>query len=325
MWLTSVLAMLCWSGSDIFSKAGSRQNDPYSHYKVGAAVGLVMGLHALYEIVFAGVPLTFADILAYLPASVFYISSMLVGYLCLRYIELSISSPICNSSGALALVMSLAYFGIKWVDDDAVDGIYLNGVIVTGVVLIAVGVIALGFVNYFEDDEIREKRQSRANRQYTKSLFALLLPVIYCLLDAAGTFVDTLIADRYTEKLCLAGMDEAEADLLCGDVLNTAYECTWAFMAVLFFVYVFLIKREKPSLRYDGRKVLGGVCETAGQVFYMAVVVSAYKIGLVIISSYCALSLLWSRIFLKERLSYKHYLAIALTFIGIVILGVYDI
>ena len=94
MWIIAIIAMLCWSGSDIFSKVGSRQDDKLSHYKVGIAVGLVMGLHAIFEVAVRGVPFTFSDIITYLPASFFYIGSMVVGYIGLRYIELSISSPI---------------------------------------------------------------------------------------------------------------------------------------------------------------------------------------------------------------------------------------
>lgn len=325
MWLTSLIAMLCWSGSDLFSKVGSKQNDKLSHYKVGIAVGFIMGLHALFEIFVRGVPLTLNDIVTYLPASFFYISSMLIGYICLRYIELSISSPICNTSGALALIMSLVWFGVKWVEDEAVDGIFLNVPIIIGVILIVIGVTSLGFVDYHEDDEARAKRQMASNRKYAKSLLALLLPVVYCLLDAIGTFVDTLIADAYTEKLIDGGFAEELAETRTGDVLNVAYEITWLIMAVIFCVYVFIIKREKVDKKYDGIKALGGVCETAGQVFYMMVVVSEYKVGLVIISAYCAVSLLWSRLFLKEKLSVKHYIAIALAFIGIVILGIYDV
>ena len=44
-----------------------------------------------------------------------------------------------------------------------------------------------------------------------------------------------------------------------------------------------------------------------------------------IISSYCAASVLWSRLFLKEKLSWKHYAMIALVVAGIVLLGVFDI
>lgn len=324
MWIIAIIAMLCWSGSDIFSKAGSKQSDKLSHYKVGIAVGVIMGLHALWEVTFGGVPLSFSDIITYLPASFFYITSMLVGYICLRYIELSISSPICNCSGALALIFSLFYFGVSW-NDDSGDGIFLNIPITVGVILIVLGVVSLGFVDHFEDEEARALRQLKSNRKYSKSAIAILLPVVYCLLDACGTFVDTLIADNYTEKLITAGTEAEAAESLSGDVLNTAYEFTWLFIAVILIVYVFVIKKEKPDIASDGFKWVGGICETVGQVFYMMVVVSDYKVGLVIISAYCAVSLIWSRIFLREKLSWKHYAAIAAAFVGIVILGVYDV
>ena len=65
----------------------------------------------------------------------------------------------------------------------------------------------------------------------------------------------------------------------------------------------------------------GGFCETVGQIFYMAVLFSDFSVGMVIISAYCAISVLWSRVFLKEKMSWKHYLMIALVISGIVILG----
>ena len=45
MWLIAIIAMLCWSGSDLFSKMGTKLSDKYSHLKVGIAVGLIMGIH----------------------------------------------------------------------------------------------------------------------------------------------------------------------------------------------------------------------------------------------------------------------------------------
>lgn len=65
------------------------------------AVGVIMGIHALYEIFAGGTVVTWHVLITYLPVSLLYISSMTLGYIGLRYIELSISSPICNSSGAL--------------------------------------------------------------------------------------------------------------------------------------------------------------------------------------------------------------------------------
>ncbi len=317
MWLIAVIAMLCWSGSDIFSKIGSRQSEKLSQYKVGIAVGLVMGLHAMYMVFIKGVPITFGDIVNYLPASFFYIVSMVVGYIGLRYIELSISSPICNGSGAVAALLCMIVFGVTFNPEADGNAVYLNPWIIAGLILVIGGIIFLGFVDNTEDPALRAARQQKANRKYTKSVWAILLPVLYCVLDSLGTFVDTLIADGYVEKL-------ADEDL-AGDILNTAYEFTWFFVAILFAIYVFAIKKEKVDLKFDGVKLAGGICETVGQIFYMMVVVRGYIPGLVIISAYCLVSMLWSALFLKEKLSWKHYLCIGLAILGILILGYFDV
>ena len=110
MWFVlSLVALLFWSGSDIFSKVGSKPDDKQSHWKMVIAVGLVMGLHALYEIFIGGVEISFNAIITYLPASLLYILSMTIGYVGLRYIELSVSSPVCNSSGALAALFCFIF------------------------------------------------------------------------------------------------------------------------------------------------------------------------------------------------------------------------
>ena len=52
----SIIALLCWSGSDFFSKIGCRDSfDKYSQFKMVTAVGVVMGLHAAFEIFVGGV------------------------------------------------------------------------------------------------------------------------------------------------------------------------------------------------------------------------------------------------------------------------------
>ena len=41
----ALVALLCWSGSDLFSKKGTDEKDSNSHWKVTFAVGLIMGIH----------------------------------------------------------------------------------------------------------------------------------------------------------------------------------------------------------------------------------------------------------------------------------------
>ena len=141
-WL-SLVTLICWSGSDLFSKIGCRDaKDKYSHLKMVMAVGLVMGIHAMYEIFANGTEISLQIMLTYLPVSLLYILSMAMGYLGLRYIELSISSPICNSSGALVAVMTLFMVGFSEYSPLALGA----------VALVCVGAIGLGVVDYFEDE-----------------------------------------------------------------------------------------------------------------------------------------------------------------------------
>lgn len=293
-------ALLLWSGSDLFSKLGCQsEKDRYSHLKMVTAVGLVMGLHAAYEIFFGGVEINWQILLTYLPVSLLYILSMAIGYLGLRYIELSISSPVCNSSGAIVAILTIMTVGFSSV----------NGWQIAALVMVCAGVIGLGIVQMTEDDELRRMRQERSNRKYTKSAVALLLPLIYCLLDALGTFADSIVLETLNE-----------------DSANVAYELTFLAAGLVCAVYVYGIRRQKPVWKSEPPKYIGAIFETAGQFCYIYALADREHVmfSAPIISAYCAVSVLWSRLFLKEKLSWKHYAAIAVTVVGIVILGLFD-
>lgn len=299
----SIIALLCWSGSDLFSKIGCcGEKDRTAHLKMVVAVGVVMGLHAAYMVFFNDVVITWEIIWRYLPVSLLYILSMTLGYVGLRYIELSVSSPICNSSGALVAVLSICLFGISSLE--------ANPVLVLGAVaLVCIGVIGLGVVEAREDEELRARRQEHANRKYAKSWLALCLPIAYCLLDAAGTFADAIVLETLNE-----------------DSANVAYELTFLIAGIGCLVYL-LIRREKFFVRQEAPKYIGACFETVGQLFYIYALADEEHVmfSAPIISAYCVASVLWSRLFLKEKLSWKHYSMIALVIVGIVILGVFDI
>lgn len=298
-WL-SIIALLCWSGSDLFSKIGCRDaSDKYSHLKMVMAVGVVMGLHAAFEIFVGGTEISLSILLTYLPVSLLYIGSMTLGYLGLRYIELSISSPICNSSGALVAVLTLLFVG----GDD------YSPLALFAVALVCVGAIGLGVVDACEDETLRAQRQEAGNYKYAKSFLALALPVAYCLLDAAGTFADNRVLETLNE-----------------DSANVAYELTFLLAGILCFMYVVLIKKDKLIPKMEAPKYTGAIFETAGQFAYIYAIADTEHLAMSapIISAYCAASVLWSRLFLKEKLSWKHYAMILLVVIGIVIMGVFD-
>ncbi len=303
MWfIFSIIALLCWSGSDLFSKIGCRDSeDKYSHLKMVMAVGAVMGLHALYQIIFGGVEINGGIILTYLPVSILYILSMTIGYVGLRYIELSISSPICNSSGAIVAVLSLITMGAA---------AELPAAAYAAVAAVCLGVLFLGITESTEDEELRAARQDASNHRYAKSWLALALPVVYCLLDALGTFADSIVLEKLNE-----------------DSANAAYELTFLAVGIVCAIYVLGIKKQKLAVRQEVPKYTGAIFETVGQFFYIYALADSRHVAFAapIISSYCVMSVLWSRLFLKEKLSLKHYLSILLVIIGVVILGILDI
>ena len=296
----SIIALLCWSGSDFFSKIGCRDaSDKYSQYKMVTAVGVIMGIHAAFEIFVGGVEISWQVIWTYLPVSLLYIGSMTLGYVGLRYIELSISSPICNASGALVAIIAI----VSGTAEKMAAAQYI------AIFLACAGVIGLGFVEANEDDELRAARQEASNYKYAKSWLALALPIAYCILDAAGTFADDLVLETLNE-----------------DSANVAYELTFLAAGLVCGAYVLFVKREKLTPRTEAPKYIGAVCETIGQFFYIYALADSAHVAMSapIISSYCAASVLWSRVFLKEKLSVKHYISILMVFIGIVIMGVFD-
>lgn len=302
MWFWLALAaLLCWSGSDLFSKIGCQDaDDKYSHLKMVMAVGVVMGLHAAYEIFIGGVEINGEIILKYLPVSMLYILSMAIGYIGLRYIELSISSPICNSSGAIVAVLIFATQGIG----------ELPPMALVAVAVVCIGVIALGFTEANEDEELRRARQDASNHHYAKSWLAIALPVIYCLLDALGTFADSKVLETLNE-----------------DSANVAYELTFLCTAIVSAIYVLGVKKQKLIPKREVPKYTGAIFETVGQFAYIYALADTKHAALAapIISAYCVASVVWSRIFLKEKLSLKHYASVLLVVVGIVILGILDI
>jgi len=291
-WL-SLVAILFWSGSDLFSKMGSKPNDQYSHWKMVIAVGTIMGIHATIELS-RGAEFSLSDILTYLPVSFLYIFAMILGYVALRYVILSVSTPICNSSGAVAAL--LCFFFLKQ---------EMNALQLVAVALVCVGIFLLSVFEKKQDDTERIKAGIVPDRKYTHSFIAISFPIFYCMIDGLGTFADALILYKYIKE----------------ETANIAYELTFLILAIFAFVYVVCIKKQKIKLSEEKPKMIAGVFETAGQFAYIFALGDNAIVAAPLISSYYIFSLVWARVILKEKLLWKQYLVIAIAAVGIVILG----
>lgn len=302
--LFALSTTLAWGVADLFYKKGADESDKYSHLKTTMLVGFVMGLYATYMVTIGGVEFDPINLLIYLPVSAMYILSMAIGYFGLRYLDLSISSPIQNASGVVAALMCFIFLG------ETID-------LPTGIaiLIICVGVFMLGLFEKRDQDAITNPE----DKKYSIGFIAFMMPIFYCIIDSLGTFLDGYyLDDASTTPLKNITPDNYE------DVANVAYMYTFLIVAVAIFVYLVAFKKEKIELPKQKDRALAATFETLGQITYVYAISGEAIVVAPMISSYCIVSLLLGRILLKEKLTWKQYVMVGLVIVGILMLGVID-
>ncbi len=308
-------ALICtigWGMADLFYKKGTDDSDKYSHLKIAVWVGMVMGFFALILMQFSETRMDAGTLLSnavkYTPASISYIVSMVIGYAGLRYLELSIVSPVQNASGAMSAICMLVFFLITGrISDINEEFTSLQWV---GVAFIVVGVIALAVV----EKKISSAEDAKADKKYRFGALALLFPLMYCLFDTIGTAADGIILDEET------GLGIGEIDVLI------LYGFTFLLAGIGCYIYIW-IKTGRPYNPFALKeipKAVAACCEEFGQVFYVYAMAKEPVLAAPMVASYCIISVILSRIFVKEKLKISQYICVFLVIAGIVVLGITD-
>ncbi len=316
----ALIATIGWGCADLFYKMGTDETDKHSHLKIAVWVGLVMGIVAFILLPFSesgfNIKSLVVNAIKYTPASLAYIISMVVGYAGLRYLEVSIISPIQNASGAFSMIAMMIFFLITGtINDDLGDFSALN---IIGTVIIVLGVVALAIVeNRLSRKEELETAKSddekKKKRKYQFGALALLFPIIYCLFDTIGTAADGIILDEET------GLGLGEIDVLI------LYGLTFLLAGIVCYIYM-LIKTKKAynpfAISELTTKGSAACFEEFGQIFYVFAMASKPMLAAPMVASYCIVSVILSRIFLKEKLKVSQYACVIAVIVGIVILGI---
>ena len=298
----SIGTAVLWGIAELFYKKGARPDEKYSHLKICVWVGIVMGLHAIFTILTQDINYNPVNIIRYLPVSLFYIISMAFSYFGMRFLEESISDPIENTAGVIcvllfAIFMQDSFHWLTWV----------------AVAVIGVGVVG---VSYLENhgETVRKKKHGKK-----LAVVAFCMPFVYAFLDAFGTFLDDaffLVEEAAESPFVDVTNETMEA------VANTSYELTFALFALGVFIFMKAKKVKFGPLPNHKDKILAAVFETAGQFTYVYALGGVDAVAAPILSSVCIVSLLLSRIFLKEKLSWKTYAFITVVIIGILLLAI---
>ena len=305
MWfIFALITTLAWGTADLFYKKGAEERDKYSHLKTSMIVGFVMGAHAIAMLIFTEMNYDFRNIFVYLPVSLMYILSMTVGYFGLRYLELSVSSPIQNASGAVTTILCLIVLG------QTMD--ILSAVVV---VCICVGVFLLGVFEKTKQDlymQINDKK-------YKIGIVAFFMPILYCIIDSLGTFFDAYYLDDISATPLLNVSEDTFEN-----VANTSYELTFLICAIMIWIFLKFVKKEKIIVQEQKDRVAAAIFETLGQFTYVYALSGAAIIAAPMIASYSIVSVIFSRLFLKEKLEKKQYFVVALVILGIIMLGIVE-
>ena len=298
----SISTALLWGTAELFYKKGAQPDEKYSHLKICVWVGVVMGAHAVFTLLTQDIGYNPVNIIRYLPVSLFYIISMAFSYFGMRFLEESISDPIENTAGVICVLLFAIFMGDEF----------------SALTWIAVGIITVGVVgvSYLEN-----RGETARKKNYGKALavISFIMPFLYALLDAFGTFLDDaffLVEDVAASPLVDITEETIEA------VANTSYELTFALFALGLFIFMKSKGVKFGSVPQHKDKILAAVFETAGQFTYVYALGGVDAVAAPILSSVCVVSLLLSRIFLKEKLSWKTYAFIAVVIFGILLLAV---
>ncbi len=301
MWFIFTLATtLLWGLAELFYKKGSHENEKYDHLRVCIMVGAVMGIHAIFTLLTSDVHYDPMNLIAYLPVSLCYIVSMACSFFGIRFIEESLSDPIENTSGAMCSLLCVIFLG------ETIDPI-----IWVAIAIIVVGIIG---VSYTERTSSIERRGRLGKRL---AIIAFAMPFCYAIIDALGSFLDIYFLEMETSPLI--GVNEENIEIIA----NVSYELTFAICGIILFIFM-MIKGVKFELPKQKDKAIAAVCETAGQLTYVYAMSGNGAIAAPIISCVCVVSLLLSRIFLKEKLTKKQYIFITTIIIGVVMLGILE-
>ena len=298
----SVATALLWGTAELFYKKGALPNEKYSHLKICVWVGVVMGAHAIFTLLTQDIGYNPINLLIYLPVSLFYIISMAFSYFGMRFLEESISDPIENTAGVICALLFVIFLQEE----------------ISALTWVAIGIITVGVlgVSFLENHGETSRKKTYGKKL---AIVAFCMPFVYALLDAFGTFFDDaffLVEDIANAPFVDVTEETIEA------VANTSYELTFALFALGLFIFMKSKKVKFGPVPQHKDKILAAVFETAGQFTYVYALGDVDAVAAPILSSVCVVSLLLSRIFLKEKLNWKTYVFIAVVIFGILLMAV---
>ena len=312
--ILTLSCIILWGITDILYKKSSDYADPLSQYKTFVWIGMVMAAAGIIMAICSETLLDsimmVEDNLYLVPLCVFYAIALFFGLLGAKYLDASVVSPLENIDGAIAAI--ILYFFFLFTDRNHItDKIDLVQVI--GTVAIVVGVVLLGIQEQKLSNQ--EIGLDKDKKKHHLGALALIFPIIYNLVDAVSMVAIGITVSEETE-------------VAIPDIDFFIFESLGFFVvAICMWLYMLVVKkyRYNPFRKEELVRCAAGTGETLGTMTYIFAVAGNPVLTAPITSSYCLVTIVLARIFLKERLTKKQYMSLAFLVIGIALLGISEI
>ena len=314
-WLLLIFfCIILWGITDILYKKSSDYNDPLSQYKAFVWIGMVMGLAgaimAICSDTLRDSIMMVKDNLYLIPLCIFYALAMFFGLLGAKHLDASVVSPLENIDGAITAIILYMFFFLTG-RSHVTDSIGIMDII--GTVAITTGVIFLGIQEHKLSKQ--EMNLEEDKKKHRLGALALIFPIIYNLVDAVSMVAVGITVSEETEVAI------PDIDFFIFESLG------FLVVAICMWLYMLIAKKYKynPFKKKELVRCGAATSETLGTMTYIFAIAGNPILTAPITSSYCLVTVILARIFLKERLTKKQYLSVAFVIVGIVLLGISEI
>jgi len=243
-------------------------------------------------IVYKGFGFDFRNIIKYFPIAATYLLSMFSYYHAMKRAKISLISPIVNCSCIITVLLSIIILKQN-----------PSNIQLIGIVIVIFSLIMLSINKTPKDDS---EEDTRVKPKISIYILALIFAFGYFVLDGTASFLDEAFLEGHMQ----------DHDMIISHAIIS--------LVLGIGCYIYLkIKDKSYKIEVDKNKLIGSVFETMGEYTYIfafangvASVISPF------VATYSVVTIILSRIFLKEKLKKRQYIWIAIVLAGIVLLSI---
>lgn len=311
-WLVlTLLSLIAWALVDVLSKYVSTEDDPDAHLELIIIVGLFLLPTLFSSLGESESGLSILQIIwkykIWIVVPLCYILDLWGSFFPLKYLEISIVSPVVNTAGVVSVIVLLCYYFAT----GSIDSIHdvLNNRTIIGMVIITIGLVALGYVQ--EKQAGKELAEKPKDKWYRYGAIALIIPILAALFEGMEGILAGIVLDP--ER----GLGVGENDYWI------LYSVVCIASAVVIWIYLF-IKNKKPYNPFRLRewpKYVLAILEVVAESWWLSAMADEPLIVAFLSCTYCVFTVIFSRVLLKEKMTKPQYICVTLVIIGIIIVG----